>query len=208
VPGRRGPLRAPSRWRSALCTPTQGLIAQTRALPLRSVRRGDIQRCTIRRMGGHACGPPRKQSGRMPTGPTSAQSRRPACLGAAICGPSQTSTLAASPYVRWTSLGNIQGLPRPPGPSGLSSAPALSLSTVHAGMCSREQQRTSNPGRGSVVTLGCSTRRSLQPDCRTAYGALVRCRPDSCGNSERLFPVLLTVTLWRRPTIVDLCPSG
>jgi hypothetical protein len=111
VPGRTGPPRAPSRWRPTLCIQTEGRAARTRALPLRSVRRGDIRRCTIRRMGGRACGPTRKQSGRMLTGPASAQSRRPACLGNAIGGPSQRSTLATSPYVTWVTLGNIQGRP-------------------------------------------------------------------------------------------------
>ena len=112
MPGRTGPPRAPSRWRSTLCIQSEGLTAQTRALPVRSARRGDIRRCTIRPMGGRACGPTRKQSRRMPTGPASAQSRRPACLGNAIGGPSQRSTSAASPYVRWASLGNIRGSPR------------------------------------------------------------------------------------------------
>jgi hypothetical protein len=111
VPGRTGPPRAPSRWRPTLCIQTEGRAARTRALPLRSVRRGDIRRCTIRRMGGRACGPTRKQSGRMLTGPASAQSRRPACLGNAIGGPSQRSTLATSPYVTWVTLGNIEGRP-------------------------------------------------------------------------------------------------
>jgi hypothetical protein len=123
VPGRRGPLRAPSRWRSTLCSQTEGLIAQTRARPLRSIRQGGIQRCTIRRMGARACGSTRKRSGRAPTEPASTQSRRPACFGNEIGGPNETSTWAASPYVRWASLGNIQGRPGQPGSPGLSWPP-------------------------------------------------------------------------------------
>jgi hypothetical protein len=108
VRGLSEPLRAGPRWRSTPSIQTRELAEERGAPPWRSGRREDTRRCTIPRMLGRACVPAQKKSVRVRAGPASRQGIRLARRGDPIACPHQTSALAASPYVKWASLGNIQ----------------------------------------------------------------------------------------------------
>ena len=108
VRGLSEPLLAGPRWRSTPSIQTKELAEERGAPPWRSARREDTRRCTIPRMLGRACVPAQRQSVRVRAGPASVQSMRPACPGNPIACPSQVSTLAAPPYVKRASVGNIQ----------------------------------------------------------------------------------------------------